>query len=964
MPAKKEVEQKNRKTTKEQDRNNKTKKEHSVQEKIKDVFDILHPKVKELAKGRFDRATQVQNLAVPQILKGNDILAIAGTGFGKTEAVMLPVFSLWLKEKPEPISMLYICPLKSLNRDMFKRLLWWGNKLDMDVSVRHGDTTQYERSKQAEFPPDLLISTPETLQAILPGSRMKENLSNIRWVIIDEIHELVSSKRGIQLSLALQRLRQLSDNFQVIGLSATVGSPEKVADFLGEDVKIIKSISSKDLDIQVISPKVEKEDKKLGEQIYLGAEATARLRKVHELIKNKKSLVFTNTREAAEVLSSRLRRLEYEGHGIHHSSLSKDVRIQAEDMFKKDELNALICTSSLELGIDIGTVEQVVQFMSPRQVSKIVQRVGRSGHKVGSKSTGIIIASEPDDIMEAGVIARRAMAGELEKTKFHDLAYDVLAHQMAGLALDKYNINWKEAYEIVKGAYPYRKLTKTDFSRMMKFMEILRMMYVDTGLTRKRKSWKYYYENLSTIPSIYQYRVINNIDNREVGVLDEAFVAEHGDTGTTFIVKGSAWRVLSVYSGKVFVEPVNDIMSAVPAWEGELIPVTCEISQEVGQLRGITKELLGNKTKEQLLKSLRQKYPLSEYSCEKIVDYVKDQIKTNTLPDDKTMVIESDKDFVVIHSCFGSLINQTLSRFFSALLTAGLGKSVRIKNDPYRIMIQGVSKDKVIGVIKNNTPEDFQVVIENTVDRTQMFRWRFIHVAKRFGAIRKDAKWDRMNLSKLVDSYRDSPIYEEASKEVFMEKLDVKGAKELFRKIKNSEINLVVEDKSKLSPMGKVGVEYQFRELVGPEKPEKEIFTVFKNRLLDTNVRLLCMKCGEFSLTKPVRMIDEDPECPLCGSRFITVIKPHEKEKEKILKKNLQGKTLSDEENKNLERMENAADLVLTYGARVVTALAGRGVGPDTAIRILAKQKENNEEFLREILAAERNFAKTKRFWS
>ncbi|UCG95744.1 MAG: DEAD/DEAH box helicase [archaeon] len=960
MEKKKETKPKNGKAT-----GRKEERKEPRKETRKDVFDVLHPKVKELAKNRFGKATQVQNLAIPKILQGRNVLAIAGTGFGKTEAVMLPVFSLWLKEKPQPISILYICPLRSLNRDMFRRLLWWGNKLDMDISVRHGDTTQYERSKQSEFPPDLLISTPETLQAILPGSRMKENLSNIKWVVIDEIHELVSNKRGIQLSLGLERLRQLSKDFQIIGLSATVGSPRKVADFLKKDTEIVKSISIKDLDIEVVSPRVEQEDKKLGEEIFLGAEATARLRKIHELVKNKKSLVFTNTREAAEVLSSRLRRLEYEGHGIHHSSLSKDVRIQAEDMFKSDELNALICTSSLELGIDIGTVEQVVQFMSPRQVSKIVQRVGRSGHRVGSKSRGIIIASDPDDVMEAGVIARKAMAGELEKTEFHDLAYDVLSHQLIGLALDKYGIDWKEAYEIARSAYPYKELTKSDFSRLAKFLEILRMIYLDTGLKRRRKSWRYYYENLSTIPNIYQYRIIDNVDDREVGVLDEAFVAEHGDTGTTFIVKGSPWRVLSVYSGKVFVEPVDDITSAIPAWEGELIPVTREIAQEVGELRSLIKEKLKKKMKnENITEEIRKKYPISEDACQKVIDYVKNQVKSKDVPDDKTILIESDKDFVVIHSCFGSLINQTLSRFFSALLTTDLGKSVGIKNDPYRIMIQGVTKEQILKVVKENTPEDFEIVIENTVDRTQMFRWRFIHVAKRFGAVRKDAKWDKMNLSKLVDSYRGSPIYDEASKEVFMEKLDMKGAKEIFKKIKNSEINLVVDEKTKLSPMGKVGVEYQFRELVGPEKPEREIFTVFKHRLLNTRVRLVCMKCGQFSVTKPVGMIKDDPECPLCGSRFITVIKPHEKEKERIVKKNIQDKPLSDEEKKKLERMENAADLVLTYGSRVITALAGRGVGPDTAIRILAKQKENNEDFLREILQAERNFAKTKRFWS
>lgn len=931
-----------------------------AKKQTKDVFDVLHPKVKELAKGRFGKATQVQNLAIPKILLGKNILAIAGTGMGKTESVMLPIFSLWMKEKPNPISVLYICPLRSLNRDMFKRLLWWGNKLDMDMSVRHGDTTQYERSKQSQFPPDMLISTPETLQAILPGSRMKENLSNIRWVVIDEIHELVGSKRGIQLSIALERLRQLSKDFQIIGLSATIGSPKKVADFLGKDVEIVRATSTKDLDIRVVSPDPGKEDIETAEKIFMGPDATARLRRIHDLVKNKKSLVFTNTREAAEVLTSRLRGLEYEGHGIHHSSLSKDVRVQAEDMFKNGELNALICTSSLELGIDIGTVEQVIQYMSPRQVSKIVQRVGRSGHRVGSKSKGIIMAADNDDILEAGVIARRAMAGELEKIKMHDLAYDVLSHQMVGLALDKYGIGFKEAYEIVKKAYPYRNLGEGEFNRIMKFMEIIRLLFLSEGIKRRRKSWEYYYENLSTIPSIYQYRVIDNIENREVGVLDEAFVAEHGEVGTTFIVRGSPWKILSCYNGKVFVEPVNDITSAAPAWEGEMIPVTKEIAQEVGELRRFISEL----KKDNAVAEIRKKYPISENACKKLVKYIKDQTKNGVVPDDKTVFVESNKDFVVIHSCFGSLINETLSRFFSALLTTDLGKSIGVKTDPYRIMIQNTTKEDVLRVVKENSENDFELLIENIIDRTKMFRWRFIHVAKRFGAIRKDAKWDKVNMSKMVDSFRNSPVFDETLREVYMEKLDIKGGKEIFRKLKNGEINLVVSERNKLSPIGNFGVEQKFRELVGPKKPEKEIFFVFKHRLLNTRVRLVCMKCGEFSVTKAVMMIKNDPECPLCGSRFITVIKPHENEKEKIIKKALKGKELSEEEKKKMDRMESTADLVLTYGAKILTALAGRGVGPDTAIRILAKQRENEEDFLKDILQAERNFAKTKRFWS
>lgn len=931
------------------------------------MFQKLNKKVKELVDKRdWEEPTLPQEKAIPEIVSGKNVLVIAETGVGKTEACCLPIFSRWIDEKPEPTSVLYITPLRALNRDILKRLLWWGKKLDMDVSVRHGDTTQYERTKQAEFPPDLLITTPETLQAVLPGSKMKKNLSHVKYVVVDEIHELVSSKRGTQLSIALERLRKMAGDFQIIGLSATVGSPKKVAKFLDKDMEVIRALSLKNLEINIFSPKAEKKDRELSENIFLGAEATARLRRIYSFIRDKKSLVFTNTREAAEILSSRLRRLEYEGHAIHHSSLSKDVRVSAEDNFKNGDLDALVCTSSLELGIDIGTIQQVVQYMSPRQVSKLVQRVGRSGHKVGDISKGMIIASGPDDILEAGVITKNAFKGNLEETKFHEASLDVLAHQIIGMALEEYNRDWKEMYELVKKAYPYRNLTKKKFSSILKYLKNMWYIYLDTKVRRKRKAWKYYYNNLSTIPDVFNYRVIDNIENKEVGVLDEGFVAEHGEPGTTFIVKGSPWRILSVDRGKVLVEPVEDITSAVPAWEGELIPVPKEIAQEVGEIRKkVSKMIEKEKEDKKIIKDVQKEYPISKEACRKVIDYIKEQRKKQKIvPTDEKILVESDGKFVVIHSCAGTLINQTFSRFLSALLISDLGRSVSVKCDPYRIMIEGVNKEKVLDIINQNDAEDFEIIIDNTLEKTQMFKWRLIHVAKRFGAIRRDAKWDRMNIKKLVKSFRNTPIFEEAKKEVYLEKLDVKGAKKYFQKIKDNKIEVVVGEDKNLSPIGEVGVQYQFRELIGPEKPEKEIFEVFKNRLLTTKVRLVCMRCGEYSLTKPVKMIKEDPECPSCDSKFITVIKPYEREKEKIIKKNVKDKPLSEEEKKKLERMESAADLVLTYGKKVITALAGRGVGPDTAIRILAKQRETKEKFLKDILRAERKFARTKRFWS
>ncbi|MFB6076271.1 MAG: DEAD/DEAH box helicase [Candidatus Aenigmatarchaeota archaeon] len=936
------------------------------------VFEILNEKIRQSLKVKgFEEPTKVQKKAIKPILDGNDVLLIGPTGFGKTEACILPIFNRLMEKEHEPIAALYITPLRALNRDMFDRLLWWTERLDLSVTIRHGDTSSYERRKQAEFPDQIFVTTPETLQAILPGSRMKEHLKNVEFVVVDEIHELAESKRGTQLTLGLERLKELCEDFQVIGLSATVGSPEKVANFLGgtdKDVNIIEAISPKELDITVDSPLPTSEDNELSEDLFLNPSVTSKLREIHDLIESHKSaLVFTNTREASEVLGSRLRRMEKEfDHEVHHSSLSKDVRVKAEEDFKEGDLKSLICTSSLELGIDIGSIDYVIQYQSPRRVDKLVQRVGRSGHGVGRKSEGRIIADNPDDILEATVIARKGMEGELERTKFHTSSWDVLANQTIGFALDEYDIPVTKAYNIVKNAWTYMNINKEDFTRILKFMNSLRMIWTNSGIKRGKKAWKYYYENLSTIPDVFNYPIVDTVQDQEVGVLDEEFVAEHGETGTTFVVRGRSWRILSVDDGKVYVEPVDEMESAVPAWEGELIPVPRNVASEVGELRNDIAERLETQDKKEVVEWFHDNYPLTKSAALQVVNYIKNQIKNEKrLPTNKSLIveegIEGDSKFVVINSCFGTLVNQTLSKFLATLLISELGKSVAIKNDPYRIMIQGASKEMVSRILRESSPEDLEMVIESSIDRTQIFKWRFIHVAKRFGALTREAKWDRMNIQKFVDSYIDSPIYDEAKKEVYLEKMDLNATKEILGGIQSGDID--VHESDGLSPVSKRGLEYQFRELLGPEKPEKEIFAAFKERLLNTKVRLVCMSCGEFSVTKKVRNLDDDIVCPNCGSRRVGVGKSYQ-DVRKLVKRGKEGKPLSDDEEDKLRRLENSADLVLTYGKKVVIALAGRGVGPDTAIRILAKQREDKEKFYEDILEAEKQFTRTKKYWS
>jgi ATP-dependent Lhr-like helicase len=933
---------------------------------MKNVFKILDPKIQRLIRRRFNKPTEVQKLVIPDILRGKNVLVMAGTGLGKTEAAMLPLFHRLVEKEHKPFSILYINPLRSLSRDLLDRLFWWADKLDLEVALRHGDTTQKERVYQREVPSHLLITTPETLQAILTGKTLKKHLSNVKYVIIDEIHELVGNKRGIQLSIGLERLKELAGDFQRIGLSATIGSPEKVAKFLGKDVKIIEAGGAKEYEIKVEFPKTS--SKIPTENLFIGEETAARLMRIYDLIQKHESvLTFTNTRQMSEVLSSRLRNIDKElKQTVHHGSLSKEVRIKSENDFKKQHLKSLICTSSLELGIDIGSIDLVIQYMSPRQATKLIQRVGRSGHRIGEKSKGIVLSGD-EDVFEAAVIAKHAEEHKLEQVKIHDMALDVLANQMLGIAMDEYNVSGEKMFNIIKRAYPYRKLKKKTFLDVLKFLGKIRLLWltpiydkekiIDYKIRRSRKGLQSYFENLSTIPDTSQYRVISIVEDEPVGLLDEAFVAEHGESGNKFICSGRAWKILDVEERKVYVEPIDDIESAIPSWEGELMPVPFSVAQDVGRLRRFVSENLKNRN---ILRKLREEYPIDENSALEIKNLIKKQKRKHVVPDEKTFLIESYKDFVILHSCCGTLVNNTIGKYIAAEITNRTGVSVNIKNDPYRIMFQTLSKAKDVKNILESA-EDIKKVLELTLERSSLFKWRFLHVAKRMGIISRKAKYNRVNINRILSQYIGSPAYEETMREIFLEKMDVKTTEEIIDKIRQGEIKIVVQ--KGLSPLGENGLVQQFSEVMKPRRPEKEIFNAFKKRLMHTSVRLVCTNCGDYSVAKAIKNMEEHPTCPKCKSGMIGVFSKYKKKPLEILKKHKAKKQLTKDEKKELENIKRSASLMITYGKRYAMTQAGRGVGVEIAARILAQLPKDEETLLKLIFKAEKDFLRTKRYW-
>ncbi|MCD6559279.1 MAG: DEAD/DEAH box helicase [Palaeococcus sp.] len=898
---------------------------------------------------------ELQLRAFNEVSRGRNVLIIAPTGSGKTESAFLPVINEILERNLEPISALYIAPIKALNRDLLERLRWWGDRVGLSVEVRHGDTSQYAKARQVRNPPHVLIITPETLGILMTMKSMRKHLGNVKFVIIDEIVELVDNKRGVQLSLALERLSKIA-SFQRIGLSATVGNEEEVREWLKGHVTVKPSLK-KEYRIKVLFPQPDERDRDLAKQLKISLEVATRLRILWEILERyERALVFTNTRQFAEILAHRLKAWG-KAVEVHHGSLSKEARIQAEKALKEGKIKALICTSSMELGIDIGDVDVVVQYMSPRQVNRLIQRVGRSKHRLGEVSEGYIIATNVEDYLESLIIAKRAVKGKLEKIHIYENALDVLAHFIVGLLMEYRHLGKREIYETARMAYPYRNLTWEEFEGVLNVLRNSYLVGYDEEkdvLYLKRGSFKYYYENLSTIPDEVSYRVLNISSNHIIGRLDESFVMDL-EEGMEFIMHGRSWIVLGIDEDArlLKVRESKSLESAIPSWEGEMIPVPFEVALEVGRLK---RELIFNF---EMAKRFLRDVEFMENEL-KIAERI--LRKQDPLGTDRDVGIESLSKALVIHADFGNRANEALGRFIWAFLSSRYGKVFTMKAQAHVIVFKTPFQlnPKEVSEYFFQDGRALEYIISRGIRDSNVYRWRMLNVAKRIGALRREAKIRRVDRL-----FSGTVIEKETLNEVFHDKVDVEEASKVLEDIQRGMIRIKGRIAGEASPLARINMSVGGEFLVSGGLERDEILELFKRRILDTDVVLICTNCGWKSQTKTSRLKNRLKEwkCPKCGSLMLAVAHPIDSEIFiKYLKKMKRGEKIDKEEEKAYRKLLKASDLIQTYGWDAILALASYGVGPDTAARILGQYK--GEALLVALLEAERTFIKNRKFWS
>lgn len=812
----------------------------------REVLDMLKPYVKTWFKKRYEEMTPVQKKTIPLVKKGVNILVSSPTGTGKTLAVFLGImdniYEFYEKNGrlPSGVYAIYISPLRALNNDM-KRNLYdpvkgvietareMGIEIpEIKIAVRTSDTNPHEKQKMLKDPPHILITTPESLALSLNAPKFRELLRNVRVVIVDEIHDLASSKRGSHLSISIERLENLTMTpLQRIGLSATIAPLEEVALFLvgyrdsGEprDCYIVDARFDKKVDIRVVVP--------VEDLIYTPADVVNEkiYGKIAELVKkHKTTLIFTNTRSATERVVFKLRKLiekekilDIDEIEAHHSSLSRDIRLEVEEKLKKGELRAVVSSTSLELGIDIGYIDLVVLLSSPKSSTRMLQRIGRSGHHVREVSKGRVIAVNRDDLVECVVLSKLASERKIDEIRIPKNPLDILSQHIVGLALEG-NWNIEDAYRLIKRTYTFRDLSYEDYlsvvrylaGKMGDFYEYQRVyskiwLDEDRGVFGKKKTTRMiYYLNLGIIPDESKVKVFT-LDGRYVGDLEEEFV-EYLTQGDLFILGGRVYEFIRSRGFMAIVKHADGQRPTVPSWFSEMLPLSFNSAIEIGRFRREISEMLDTKSPEDVVEYLVREYKLQRHAARLIYEYIMEHKKYsgNRVPSDKLILIEIfdevDKRNIIVHSIFGRKANEALARLYAYVIGKAVNTNIKITvtDNGFMLTIPIRADLDYVGLFRSIPIEEAWNILVKTVKKTELFKRRFRHVATRgFMLLRRYRDSEKSihklqlnaeELLKAIEEINDFPLLKETYREILMDYIHIDEAIKVLRAVKEGEI--------------------------------------------------------------------------------------------------------------------------------------------------------------------------------
>lgn len=831
--------------------------------KDEEIIKSMHPLVKEWFLNKFKTFAPPQKFAILNVHSRINTLISSPTGSGKTLSAFLAIINelIGLSEHnllEDKVYCIYISPLKALANDISRNLLepleemeaFARKKLGIRVAVRTGDTSASTKQAMLAKPPHILITTPESFAIMLSSIKFKDKIKDAQWCIVDEIHALASSKRGAHLSLSLERL-QSQTNFTRIGLSATVAPLEEVAKFLvgfdangkPRDCKIVDVNFAKQLDLKVLSPV-----KNLMSATYDEIN-TETYTLIDQLIQSHKTtLIFTNTRSATERVVHHLKErfpkhymkiedakeeaqiketaelAEIEGGiggyksliGAHHGSLSKEHRLNVEEMLKKGELRVVVSSTSLELGIDIGYIDLVILLGSPKSVARALQRIGRSGHKLHDTAMGRIIVMDRDDLVECSVLLKAALEKKIDRIDIPSNCLDVLAQQVLGIALEEQK-HIDDILKIVRGSYNFHSLDKKRFNEIISYLSgeyasledrnvYAKIWYdADTGMVGKKGKMTrvIYMTNIGTIPDETNIKV--KVSNSLIGFIAEPFL-ERLRKGDIFVLGGNTYQFLYTQGMTAYVKATTNRPPTVPSWYSEMLPLSYDLSLEIQKFRRLMEEHLKYDTKkEDIVDFIHSYLYVDEYSANSIYEYFKEQFLFAEIPHDKKIVIEhyseGNEKKIIFHTLFGRRVNDVLSRAFAFAVSKINNKDVELgisDNGFYVSTLKNVQAARAFSMIKS---KELRKLMSFALDKTEILNRRFRHCAARALMILRAYKGhtksvgrqqsnSRLLLSAVKKISNEFPILEEARREVLEDLMDIRHAEEVLDLVEKGDIQV------------------------------------------------------------------------------------------------------------------------------------------------------------------------------